>query len=307
MNYSNRPGKEPDDQDIAALFDAQDVSVPEELDDIILAAANEIGTEQRNTDDSHLEIDSDTRSKSSSVIKPLNKTAHRWFAIAASLVIGISVVPLLLRSPETSLTTPPAVAPIKSTTNSAAATTVDLNGGAAGDSVLDDSVLPEESTEAESVRSPRQSAQTLVQPETERFADNTAALRSSAQTHIPTTELQSTAPVTVEMARSDIPGADSAAISDIAPTSLPKKATNSLSPAQTAIPFVDIDTRLNSETERYRRNPNDWVQEIQRLENTGKAKQASEEYTLFRIRYPNYLPEFSLKSLTDTNNTAQEQ
>lgn len=68
------------DNDIAALFDTQDISVPESLDNIILTASRQV------------QADSPSSTR-------LNKYSP-LFAIAAVLVLAVTLAPLLLQEPE---------------------------------------------------------------------------------------------------------------------------------------------------------------------------------------------------------------
>jgi len=129
MNTPHRPTREPDDQDIAALFDAQSAAAPDALDARLLEAAKQAVTA------------ASAVSESKPAIRPLSRTSNRWFALAATVVVGISVAPLLLKSPESSLDAPMATAPLAEDNFS--------KGGAAGDLLLEESdTLPVASTEA---------------------------------------------------------------------------------------------------------------------------------------------------------------
>ena len=75
-----------DDKDLTRLFNTQQDRVPEALDSLILAAAKEAVAQPAVTD----------RKRRGTVIKS-------WFAVAATLLLGISVTPLLLQAPESAL------------------------------------------------------------------------------------------------------------------------------------------------------------------------------------------------------------
>ncbi len=75
-----------DDQDLTRLFDAQQDRVPEALDRFILAAAKDAVEEASTT-----------------VQKRRGTAIKSWFAVAATLLLGITVTPLLLQAPESAL------------------------------------------------------------------------------------------------------------------------------------------------------------------------------------------------------------
>lgn len=248
MNTPHRPGKEPDDHDIAALFDAQPLSLPEELDATILAAAKKVITESPSTAESKF------------TIKPLSKTTNRWFALAATVVVGVSVAPLLLKSPESSLNAPSVVSSVA--TSSAPAEVIaekeiagpapliasddngDDNGGAAGDLLLEE-------------------RESLAVSDESVTADVTAKTIQSSTARIAS------------------PAASSA-------TSLA---------ASSALMSESDRTLEKTANYDYRNTPDAWVKEILRLESTGNNKQASVEYELFRDKHPDVEPEFKLRSL----------
>jgi hypothetical protein len=80
MSNKSDANYELNDRDIAALFDGQKISVPESLDDIILAASRQVQT-----------------------VTPPPKTSLNkyspWFAIAAVLVLAVIIGPLVLNAP----------------------------------------------------------------------------------------------------------------------------------------------------------------------------------------------------------------
>lgn len=75
-----------DDQDLTRLFDAQRDQAPETLDRFILTAAKQAVAEPSNT-----------------VQKRRGTTIKSWFAVAATLLLGITITPLLLQAPESAL------------------------------------------------------------------------------------------------------------------------------------------------------------------------------------------------------------
>lgn len=77
------------DQDLTRLFDAQQEAVPEALDTLILTAAKDAVAEPAVT------------------VQPRGGIPVRgWFAVAATLLLGFTLVPLLLQDPESSLDAP---------------------------------------------------------------------------------------------------------------------------------------------------------------------------------------------------------
>ncbi len=75
-----------DDQDLTRLFDTQQDRVPEALDRFILAAAKDA-----------------VAKPSATVQKRRGKVIKGWFAIAATLLLGITITPMLLQAPESAL------------------------------------------------------------------------------------------------------------------------------------------------------------------------------------------------------------
>ena len=75
-----------DDQDLTRLFDARQDRVPEALDTLILAAAKEAVSEPVAT-----------------LRKPRGTAIKGWFAVAATLLLGITITPMLLQAPESAL------------------------------------------------------------------------------------------------------------------------------------------------------------------------------------------------------------
>ncbi len=75
-----------DDQDLTRLFDAQQDRVPEALDRFILTAAKDAVAEP-----------------SATVQKRRGTVIKSWFAVAATLLLGITITPLLLQAPESAL------------------------------------------------------------------------------------------------------------------------------------------------------------------------------------------------------------
>jgi len=88
---TSRSSNEFNDQDIARVFEAHDVDVPADLDDLVLRAARQNGP---------------AKNPSNNPIN--NQQAYRrnnWymhgFAIAATVMLSIAIAPLLLQSPDT--------------------------------------------------------------------------------------------------------------------------------------------------------------------------------------------------------------
>ncbi len=75
-----------EDQDLTRLFDAQQEQVPEALDKLILTAAKEAVAEPAVTGQ-----------------KRRGTAIKSWFAVAATLLLGITLTPLLLQAPESAL------------------------------------------------------------------------------------------------------------------------------------------------------------------------------------------------------------
>ena len=83
---NNKTTPDADDQDLTRLFDARQDRVPEALDTLILAAAKEAVAEPVAT-----------------VRKPRGTAIKGWFAVAATLLLGITITPMLLQAPESAL------------------------------------------------------------------------------------------------------------------------------------------------------------------------------------------------------------
>jgi hypothetical protein len=256
MNTPHRPGKEPDDRDIAALFDAQPVSVPDELDNAILSAATQAITESSPIPD-----------ESKPTIKPLSKTSNRWFALAATVVVGISVAPMLLKSPESSLdapsTAPVEMAPVEIMAEPVSIIASDDNGGAAGD------LLPEVS---ESLPISHESVAAEV---------NVEALRARSESEAFSNE-------------------------QVMKTKQSRTAKTASTTASTAL-ISDSERALKKNGNYdYRNTANAWVKEILRLESAGNVKEASAEYALFRDNHPDFNPEFKPRSLMSESVTGDK-
>lgn len=131
MNHRSTPPDEFEDDDLHALFNkqskAQSGKPPAELDELILkAAGNAVGSGTEKGADVNSGTDADVRvispaitsksfstASSSTAITSLEQHRQRkatvsrritsWFAVAATVVVGISVAPVLLKTPETSL------------------------------------------------------------------------------------------------------------------------------------------------------------------------------------------------------------
>lgn len=267
MNTPNRPTKEPDDHDIAALFNAQLVTAPDELDTAILAAAKQAVTDAPTPD---------TQADAMPAIKPLSKATNRWFALAATVVIGISVTPLLLKSPETSLNAP-VTAPVEVIAESAQLIESDNTGGAAGDLLVNeesDSIAL--SDESVAVEAGEQSSLKKAAREMSRDTTMGATMEAEAE------ELDN-AEVTITTR------------SRIASSAAPAVSTLSLNDTKRAL--------LESGDNKHRDTAENWIKEILRLESIGDIRQASAEYILFRKNHPDFKPvfkrEFNLRSPTN--------
>ncbi len=86
---NDRPTPDADDQDLTRLFDAQPDRVPEALDTLILTAAKEAVADPAVTGP-----------------KRRGTAIKSWFAVAATLLLGITLTPLLLQTPESALDRP---------------------------------------------------------------------------------------------------------------------------------------------------------------------------------------------------------
>ncbi|MFK7855340.1 MAG: hypothetical protein AB8B79_14550 [Granulosicoccus sp.] len=254
MNTPNRPSKEPNDQDIAALFEAQAIEPPESLDNAVLAAAKE----------SVAESSGQMRVPKA---KPLDKTTHvktthRWFALAATVVVGVSVAPLLLKSPESSLDAP--LASVSEEPLESAEVLTDIspleqsadNGGAAGDRLLEESESVSNTSSSLATSTRNRAIQERV--ELDAGSDDDIANASQAA-----------------------PSSAAAPAGLVSTLTSSKKAFSDLSPNE------------------YRAQPETWKNEIITLESTGDYKKASIEYALFRIQFPDFEPDFKLRERDD--------
>lgn len=267
MNTPNRPTKEPDDQDIAALFEAQSTEPPESLDKVVLAAAKDSVAEP-------------SKQVSAPTAQPLGQSKHRWFALAATIVVGVSVAPLLLKSPESSLD-----APLISSSEKSLETAEDIadtssfeqsadNGGAAGDRLLEKS---------ESVSITNESLATSAR---------NSVIQQSVELDLSTDEEISTAPQDALSSATSPDALSSAAAPD------------ALSSTTALTGVVSTLTSLKKSSSDlqpsvYRSQAETWKNEILRLESIGDYKKASIEYDLFRIRFPDFEPDFKLRERDD--------
>jgi len=107
MNHSDdKTGEQPDepgrdDQDLAALFNADKAAVPEFLNARILAAAHDAVA----TDKAEPPATTHETTPPPPVSRNGWQHSGRWMAMAASVILVVAVAPLMLRSPESTLQT----------------------------------------------------------------------------------------------------------------------------------------------------------------------------------------------------------
>lgn len=81
MSHKSDPSHKLIDKDLAALFDRQEITVPKSIDDIILEASRQVQVDP------------------SPPVTQFKKYSP-WFAIAAVLVLAVTLGPLLLKAPQ---------------------------------------------------------------------------------------------------------------------------------------------------------------------------------------------------------------
>lgn len=253
MNKRMEPYSSPDDRDIGALFDAQNVNTPADLDQQILSQAR-----------SAVENSSQKTPSKSSGFRP-------WFAAAAVAMIAVGIAPQLIRSPESALDTASESKPVPSApqNHSVAESTF----GQALEEVAPDAVVIQETT-ARKVASPP--------PQTDN--DVGGAAGDTARHGLSETVANETARDRASEVIQD--HADDILENEALITVMPVQ----LGPDISRLTTLAGPSTLRSA--HYRSEPAKWIQEIQRLEAMDMLAAAQFEYEEFRKQFPTYKTDY---------------
>ena len=141
---------EPDDYDLSELFKASNESPPEALNLSILAQASA----------AHDVVKQPVLAETSK--RALNNSVGRWFAVAATVLLGIAIAPQLLQSPESSLGS---TSLNKASTPSGSVPAVTEEGMAAERAVSDEAAVSDELDTSEDVSAPTSSTPRILESE----------------------------------------------------------------------------------------------------------------------------------------------
>lgn len=256
-------GSEPDDddQDLAALFNAEDKSPPELLSARILAAAHEAVSADNAGNDAPVKAD-----EANSTVTRFQRwqTSGRWMAMAASVLLAVTIVPVLMRSPDSAMESDA----IDSSRMKAVQESLSLSA---------DSVPPA-AVEAE-----------LSEPQAGAQLQREAAPMSSSPTPVAT---PSASMVPAIQARKRSALADGVGSADDNQGDVEEEV---LSESERAIdedaPAMMEKTAADTD---FRNTPQSWMEHIRQLQEDERYDDAVVEYEMFRRRYPMHEPDFSV-------------
>ncbi len=254
-------GPEPDgdDQDLAALFNTGDKSPPELLSARILAAAHEAVSADHANDDAQVKAD-----EANATVTRLQRwqTSGRWMAMAASVLLAVTLVPVLMRSPDSAMESDA----IDSSRMKAVQESLSMSA---------DSVAP--AVEAD-LSEPQAGAQ--LQREAAPMSTSPAPVAAPSASMMPAIQ-----------ARKRSVLADGVGQGGEVQESVEEEV---LSESERAIDedagSIERETAVD---EGFRDTPQSWVERIRQLEADGRYEDAVVEYEMFRGRYPGFEPGFS--------------
>ena len=251
-----------DDEDIASVFAAQKVDVPDDLMNSVLEEAQrqlnldaEKGTDFLAAHDhsTHTNNVTGVTSKEERAKSHSLHSRSRWLAVAATMLVAIAVTPLLLNSPDSSL-------------NDGGAGTYEVDS-AASVATQEAEAAPDDSTSSPSATAVESSASAAAPSEVPMAAE-----QSIATDQIQDDRAARSAPEALRQRRSD----------NVATSTADKTSS---------------EFNESSGTIAYRQNADNWIEEIQRLINQNEARQAETEYRLFEKQHPDrardFKPDFS--------------
>jgi len=256
MNKRTEPYGSPDDRDIGALFDAQNINLPKDLDQQILSHARHAA-----------ESDRQKMPSKGSAFRP-------WFAAAAAgAMIAIGIAPQLIRSPESSLNT---------ASESTLAPTDPQNYSRPTPRFQKTS--KDAATTAESVTKPESIARTVAStpPRTDNNVGGAAGDVAG--------EVLS-ADVAEESVRDNAREVDRDNMDEMTGN----QSGITLMPIQLDSGLSGFTTTVQSSkliAAQYRHEPNAWIQQMRRLEAQDMLAAAAFEYDQFREKFPNYVTDF---------------
>ena len=101
MSTSTKPNGPDNDDDIARVFNAQPVQVPDSLRKAVLLQASQLSRQQSSDSEDSTNLETSTEPTRETSKTRLPKAA--WLSAAATIVIAVAVAPLLLTAPQSSL------------------------------------------------------------------------------------------------------------------------------------------------------------------------------------------------------------
>ncbi|MGQ7843492.1 hypothetical protein ACUNV4_03365 [Granulosicoccus sp. 3-233] len=254
-----------DGQDIGAMLDAGNEVVPHSLNQQILSAAREAIANESTADSVTTPLPTEvTQLQPRRSANHRWQTRNRWIAMAASVILAVTVVPLMLRSPDSSLDNSAELASQKMLQRSIA---ISLDSAADGLEV----------DESQSLTSFVRESMPSTNPSTDSSASTSSApIARSSSPRLQTPEASPVVPAIRAQKRSAPADAAAGPATDLA---------------------ADSDERSSADKSTgdsdFRKTPDSWVARIRQLQKDGRYDEAIEEYELFRGRYPNHEPELS--------------
>jgi len=248
---NSKSNNEFNDQDIARVFEAHEVEVPAALDQAILRAAKQSGAASKETE-------------STTVYRRKTWPMH-GFAIAATVMLSIAIVPLLIQSPDSNPsaiqvdTESTVAAPSVSVTSASVVESQEAvsGGNASADAALAFAESPQEISEISSAKSPQALSEASRVENTQELSKASSA--QSTQALSQTSIAESTQ-----------------ALSDTSRT-------------------VAKSLASTSEASAYNPDkPDTWIDAIKTFARTNQIELAQTEFKKFRERYPDFQQDFKL-------------
>ncbi len=267
MNKRLEPDSSPGDKDIGALFKAQRVSAPDDLDELILSEARQaVATEQ-------------TAAATSSWYR-----VRPWLAAASVAIIAIGIAPQLLKSPESALEpgklrktyAEPVMQAESSPAMVSSEETLDM---------ADEQMTEVTSDDAVTVIDPAPMPAPVQAPVQAPVNEQPVAIAGGAAGDVAQQKSQKISRDTVEsvsVENNPSTGTEEASTARLIPIQLNSERSS----------FAMTTEKAARQPSVYRRNPETWMAEIRRLEADDMIAAAHYEYGRFRAQYPDYKTDF---------------